>query len=188
VLTPPKIVPRQTPPRNTPIPIPIPTPIPTPTPTPTPTPSPTPTPTPSLPTTFSPASVTLSAQERQVIDLTNQARVQNGLAPLSIDLRLVGMAQVHAQAMALFKSMQHTLPQSRLPDLSSRANYVGYNFSRLGENIAFNYGDPASVVSGWMGSEGHRANILDPAFTQIGVGIAYDANGSPYYCQVFGTP
>jgi uncharacterized protein YkwD len=58
----------------------------------------------------------------------------------------------------------------------------------LGENLAFNYPDPNSVMAAWMGDSGHRANILNADYTQIGVGIAYDSQGEPYYTQDFGAP
>ena len=72
--------------------------------------------------------------------------------------------------------------------LTDRAQYVGYNYSYLGENIAFNYPDDNSVMIAWMNSPGHRANILNPNFTQMGVGITYDSGGEPYYTQEFGSP
>jgi uncharacterized protein YkwD len=75
-----------------------------------------------------------------------------------------------------------------LPEPTDRAAYVGYKYSWLGENIAFNYPDDNSVMIAWMNSPEHRANILNPNFTQIGVGIAYDSKGEPYYTQDFGAP
>jgi uncharacterized protein YkwD len=132
--------------------------------------------------------VSLADQVQQIVDLTNQMRAQNGLPPLTVDPRLAEMAQIHARDMAQFDVMAHTLPQAAQPDLQSRAAFVGYSFTALGENIAFDYPGPQAVVNGWMGSDGHRANILDPGYTQIGVGVALDGYGLPYYCQVFGQP
>ena len=90
--------------------------------------------------------------------------------------------------MAALDVMAHDLPGAALPGLADRAAYVHYNFSVLGENIAFNYPDTASVMTAWLNSAGHRANILGADYTEIGVGIAYDAAGMPYYCQDFGHP
>lgn len=130
---------------------------------------------------------TMSAEEQQIIDLTNQQRVQNGLPPLTIDPRLIEAAQIHAGDMARLGQMEHDLPGAALPTLQDRAGFVGYKYAWLGENIAFNYADAASVVAGWMQSPGHRANILNPNFNDIGVGVALDSQGQPYYCQVFGS-
>jgi uncharacterized protein YkwD len=123
-----------------------------------------------------------------MVDLTNQMRAQNGLSALAVDSRLMQMAQIQAQNMARFKVLDHTLPQAAQPDLQSRASYVGYAYSTLGENIAFNYNGPSDLIDGWMGSAPHRANILNSSFTQIGVALAYDSSGNPYYCEVFGAP
>jgi uncharacterized protein YkwD len=130
----------------------------------------------------------MSAQEQTIVDLVNQQRAQAGLAPLQVDSRLVEAAQIHSKDMATLGLMEHTLPGAALPALQDRAHYVGYNYSYLGENIAFNYPDDNSVMVAWMNSPGHRANILNPNYTQIGVGIAYDSLGEPYYTQEFGSP
>jgi uncharacterized protein YkwD len=134
------------------------------------------------------AGVILGATEQAIVDLTNQNRAQNGLAPLTVNAQLVGMAQIEAGNMVQFGVMSHTISQAAQPDLLSRANYIGYRFSWLSENIAYNYFDANSVVSGWMGSTGHRANILDPKVTQIGVAVKAASDGSLYFCQVFGSP
>ncbi len=63
-----------------------------------------------------------------------------------------------------------------------RAN--GGSFGTWGENVAAGYGSAAGVVDGWMNSAGHRANILNPAFTRIGVAIATSADGTPYWTMV----
>jgi uncharacterized protein YkwD len=128
----------------------------------------------------------MSAQEQTIVDLVNQQRAQAGLAPLQVSPQLVEAAQIHSQDMATLGQMEHTLPGAALPTLQSRAQYVGYNYTYLGENIAFNYPDDNSVMTAWMNSPGHRANILDVNYTQIGVGIATDSLGEPYYTQEFG--
>jgi uncharacterized protein YkwD len=151
----------------------------------TPTQDPTTT-TPTIP--IPTVSGVMSAQEQTIVDLVNQQRAANGLAPLQVNSELVVAAQIHSSDMATLGQMLHTLPGAALPTLQSRAQYVGYNYSYLGENIAFNYPDDNSVMTAWMNSPGHRANILDPNYTEIGVGIAYDSLGEPYYTQEFGQP
>jgi uncharacterized protein YkwD len=63
---------------------------------------------------------------------------------------------------------------------------VGYTYATIGENIAYNYPGAPEVVTGWMNSAGHKANILNPGFTEIGIAIAANSEGELYYCQVFG--
>lgn len=62
---------------------------------------------------------------------------------------------------------------------SQRISRQGYHWSAIAENIAAGYGDPASVVAGWMGSQGHKENLLNPDYTEVGIGYVYVA-GSPY--------
>jgi uncharacterized protein YkwD len=132
--------------------------------------------------------VTAAQLVAQIIALTNQDRVSNGLAALEVNSQLTDAAQIHANDMASFETMAHTLPQAADPTLQSRAAAVGYNFHWLGENIALNYSDAQSLESAWMNSPEHRANILDANYTQFGVALAYDVLGEPYYCVVFGEP
>lgn len=145
-------------------------------------------PPPTSPGTPSPAGVILGATEQEIVDLTNQVRAQNGLAPLTVNAKLVTMAEIEAGNMVQFNVMAHTIPQAAQPDLQSRQKYVGYNFSWLSENIAYNFLSASAVVNGWMSSTGHRANILDTKVTEIGVAVLQDSKGSPYYVQVFGAP
>ena len=63
---------------------------------------------------------------------------------------------------------------------------AGGGFSRWGENVAAGYGSASSVIDAWMGSSGHRANILNPGFTHVGVAVAYSASGTPYWTMVLG--
>ena len=69
-----------------------------------------------------------------------------------------------------------------------RLQAVGYVGGAWGENIAAGQRTPAEALTSWMGSEGHRANILMPNYTEIGLGIIADGRGGYYYTQVFGTP
>jgi uncharacterized protein YkwD len=82
--------------------------------------------------------------------------------------------------------MEHELPQADLPTLVNRLNYYKYAYRLAGENIAWNYRSAEDVMEGWMTSAGHRANILNAGFREIGVGVRYNNRGEPYYCQVFG--
>ena len=140
----------------------------------------------TAPTVAAAPSVAIPPTEQAIIDLTNQQRVLNGLAPLAASGKLVQAAQIHAGNMAQLDQMSHVLTGVAQPDLFSRAQAVGYTFAKLGENIAYRYAGAPEVVTGWMNSAGHKANILDPSFNEIGVAVAANSKGELYFCQVFG--
>lgn len=139
-------------------------------------------------TAASPASGTsrYSATESRIFDLINAERRRQGLKPLVYNPQLDRMAKIQAENMARFQKMAHNIPESSLPTLGDRAKYVGYVFGRMEENVALGYPNAESVVQGWMGSSGHRRNILDGNVVETGIGIARSAAGGLYYCQVFG--
>ncbi|MFF1818367.1 CAP domain-containing protein [Kribbella sp. NPDC058245] len=112
-----------------------------------------------------------NAQEREVLDLTNQVREQNGCGPLRLNSALVEAAGKHASDMVRRKYMDHTNPDGQDPGDRMRA--AGYNGSSWGENIAAGYSTAQKVVNAWMNSDGHRANILNCKYNLIGVG--YDS-------------
>lgn len=141
-----------------------------------------------IPPPASPPTPDLQAWAQQIITLTNQQRIANNRAPLTVNTQLTQEAQIQANQMASLKDMNHDLPQARYPGLKDRAAAVGYNYSWLGENIAFNYTSPQNVMDAWMHSTDHQANILESNFTQIGVSVALDSNGLPYFAQEFGSP
>jgi uncharacterized protein YkwD len=97
-------------------------------------------------------------------------------------------AQLHAQDMARTDQMLHDIPGVPLRSLADRADYVHYSYQLLGENIAYNQADAASVVTSWMNSPPHRENLLNPLFTDIGVGLAWNSHGEPYYTVMLGKP
>ena len=130
--------------------------------------------------------------ERRVVELVNQERAAAGLDALAVDSQLDRAADLHNRQMVEADSMQHQLPgEAKLKD---RVGATGYNWSRVGENIAAGQQSPEEVVDGWMNSPGHRQNILNPEFTHIGIGYDNapdDINNSndydTYWTQVFGT-
>ncbi|MEV4659614.1 CAP domain-containing protein [Micromonospora sp. NPDC049301] len=127
---------------------------------------------------------TVSAQAREVVDLVNAERAKAGCKALSIDDKLMTAAQRHSQDQADHQNMSHT--GSDGSNAGVRLDRVGYTWRTYGENVAWNQKTPAAVMDAWMNSSGHRANILNCAFTEIGVGIA-NSNG-PYWTQVFAAP
>jgi uncharacterized protein YkwD len=126
------------------------------------------------------------AAESRIFDLINAERRHQGLAALTYNPRLDQMAKIQAQNMARFQKMAHVLPDAQLPTLVSRAQYVGYPFGRIAENVALGYLSAETVVQGWMASKGHRTNILNPDVGETGIAIARSSAGGLYYCQVFG--
>jgi uncharacterized protein YkwD len=126
------------------------------------------------------------ATEARIFDLINAERRHQGLPALAYSSRLDRMAKLQATNMARLHKMAHTLPESATPTLGSRAQFVGYPFGRLTENVALGYPNAPTVVQGWMNSSGHRHNILDAGVVETGIGIARGSDGGLYYCQVFG--
>ncbi|SCE65369.1 CAP domain-containing protein [Micromonospora mirobrigensis] len=126
----------------------------------------------------------LSAELQQVVDLVNQERAKAGCKALSVDGKLNLAAQRHSQDQADHQNMSHD--GSDGSDAGDRLDRAGYSWSSYGENVAWNQQTPAAVMDAWMNSPGHRANILNCGFTEIGVGVAR-SNG-PYWTQDFATP
>ncbi len=123
----------------------------------------------------------------RVLDLTNAERQKAGLAPLTLSAELQGAAQDYSDVLAAGSCFAHTC--GPVPDLSDRDDDAGYtDWTSIGENIAAGYDTPEAVVAGWMSSPGHRANILSPAYTEIGIGVSSGAAPyGTYWTQDFGT-
>ena len=122
----------------------------------------------------------------RIFDLINAERRHQGLSALTYNPQLDRMAKIQAQNMARFQKMAHVLPEAEQPTLVSRAQYVGYAFGRIAENVALGYPNAETVVQGWMASKAHRTNILNRDVGETGIAIAKSSLGGVYYCQVFG--
>jgi uncharacterized protein YkwD len=139
----------------------------------------------------SPVTPPDSAMTRQLeldaFALVNDERTARGLAPLSMDLDQRAIARAHSQDMVARGFFDHTNPDG--DDPFDRMADAGITYSTAAENIAWNqgYADPAqAAVDGWMASAGHRANILNPALTHTGMGVAErGSDGRLYFTQVF---
>ncbi|MFF1674979.1 CAP domain-containing protein [Streptomyces sp. NPDC058256] len=131
---------------------------------------------------FSPGD--LVRTENKVVALTNAERTAAGLRPLSVDPLLTNAAQAHSSDMVARTFYSHTSPGGSQP--WDRAAAAGSTRRTIGENIACGQRSPAEVVLGWMNSPGHRANILKPAFTHIGIGLAGGGKAGTYWTQLFG--
>ncbi len=133
-----------------------------------------------------PVTVTVAGQENEtfaadVFTLVNNARAENGAEPLTRNATLSELAMQRAAEIALYFS--HTRPDGTNCFTVLDGAYNGwYN---CGENIAIGQYSPDEVMESWMNSQGHRENILDTVFTQIGIGCFY-ADGVYCWVQLFG--
>ena len=106
--------------------------------------------------------------EKEVVRLVNAIRVQNGLKALTEDWELSRVARIKSQDMKDNNYFSHTSPVYGTP--FQMIKNFGISYRSAGENIARGQSTPQTVVNSWMNSSGHRANILNPLYTHIGVG------------------
>lgn len=123
---------------------------------------------------------TVLQYEAEVVRLVNGIRAENGLKALTANWELSRVARYKSEDMARGGYFSHTSPTYGSPFQMIRS--FGLSYRSAGENIAYGQRTPAAVVDAWMNSSGHRANILNASYTQIGVG--YCASGS-YWTQMF---
>lgn len=121
--------------------------------------------------------------------LTNNSRVRNNLYPLAVNQLLVEAANKKAEDMANKGYFSHITPDGKAPwywlDL------VGYKYSYAGENLAVNFSESDQVLSAWMQSPLHKANIIKKEYTQIGIGTAqgiYQGQRVTFVVQFFASP
>lgn len=119
----------------------------------------------------------LDALRTTVICLTNRERVARGMPALAEESHLTAAAQGHSEDMAENNYFDHTDLKGGKP--WDRAEAAGYGNGWVGENIAAGYGSPFAVMTGWMKSSGHCANILISRYVDIGIGVARKS-GSKY--------
>ncbi|MDX2560836.1 CAP domain-containing protein [Streptomyces sp. TX20-6-3] len=120
---------------------------------------------------------------QDVIALANAERERAGCGPLHSESHLRTAAQGHADDMSARDYYEHDNPEGR--DAGDRMTGAGYTWSTWGENIHRGPKTPVRAMEDWMDSPGHRANILNCAFKDIGVGVTLTANG-PWWVQNFG--
>lgn len=115
----------------------------------------------------------------------NAQRATAGAGPLQLCASLVRAAADHTADQAAHDLMTHTGSDgSTMVIRVERAGYTGW--SAAAENVAAGYQTVADVMNGWMNSTGHRTNLLNPAYTDVGVGQVPSAGGTVYWTQVFG--
>lgn len=118
--------------------------------------------------------------EKEVIRLVNEARAKNGLSALTENWELSRVARYKSQDMKDNNYFSHTSPTYGSP-FNMMKNF-GISYKSAAENIAKGQQTPQAVVNAWLNSSGHRANIMNPSFTQIGVGYVKSGN---YWTQMF---
>ena len=124
-----------------------------------------------------------SAETIKILELVNSQRTNRGIPKLKIDEKLNRLAQMKAEDMAANKYFSHNSPTyGSAFDMMQEYNY---SYRTAGENIAKGQKTPQSVMRAWMGSSGHRANILKSSYSKLGVGYALSKSGTPYWVQIF---
>lgn len=124
-----------------------------------------------------------------IISLTNQERKNFGLKGLKKNAALTDAANAKARDMLAHSYFAHNSPDGKTPWDWIKAS--GYHYLKAGENLAVNFHTAEDVDSGWMASASHRANIINPGYTEIGVGTAtgeYEGVSATFVVQMFGDP
>lgn len=140
--------------------------------------------------TTGPSTVTPAVSEvaTTLAELTNTERNRMALGSLRGNSLLSTAAQLQADQLASLRLLEHEVPGARYPTPADRLAAAGYQWLASGENLASGQRTAAEAMSDWMNSPGHRLNILNVNFTELGTGYATDSTGRPYYVQVFAKP
>jgi uncharacterized YkwD family protein/spore coat assembly protein SafA len=133
-----------------------------------------------------PLMTRIKSIESQVIKLVNQERAKQGLKPLKANWELSRVARFKSMDMRDRRYFSHTSPTYGSPFDMIKAFRITYRSA--GENIAAGQSTAAEVMKGWMNSPGHRKNILNPNFTEIGVGYSKGGSMRYYWTQMFIRP
>jgi uncharacterized YkwD family protein len=137
---------------------------------------------PSTPSTSTPGNSGLTAEESKMVNLVNQERTKQGVKPLGVNMVLVGLARKKSQDMVDRNYFSHTSPTYGSPfDMMKNA---GVTYRTAGENIA-GAATTESAHQNLMNSSGHRANILNSAFNQVGIGIVSGSTYGNIFTQMF---
>ena len=123
---------------------------------------------------------------RDVLSLVNQERKKNGLNELTLSNELTHVATLKAQDMRDKKYFSHNSPTYGTP--FEMLQKFGISYSYAGENIAGGQESPQAVMNDWLNSSGHRANILNKNYTELGVGYVKGGQYGTYWVQLFRKP
>lgn len=125
----------------------------------------------------------------ELLSDSNQQRVLNNLAPLKNNQKLAEAAYLKAQDMLAKQYWAHVAPDGTTP--WQWFSKVGYNYASAGENLAKNFSSSAAVTSAWMASPGHRKNVLNPNYSDVGYGVAegkLDGKATSLVVALYGQP
>jgi uncharacterized protein YkwD len=136
----------------------------------------------------------LTGEENNLVSLVNEDRISQGLAPLKLDFGLVSIARAHSKDMSDRKYFDHRAPSpGPITPMDRYLAYIGYrpNYAMIGENIYYRSttdqaGETAKQAeTAFMESPGHRANILQPKFTKVGIGFYRAPDGKFWVTEMF---
>lgn len=127
-------------------------------------------------------TASLSADEKEVFDLINKQRTNNGLQALKVDSEVQRVARIKAQDMVDNNYFAHESPTYGTPFNMLKSFKIWYKTA--GENIAANSSNSAAV-NAWMNSSGHKANILNNNYNYTGIGVVNSAKYGKIYVQMF---
>ena len=122
--------------------------------------------------------------QQQILDLVNRDRLAHGLSELSLDPTLNLAALAKAQDMLSKDYFAHTSPEGATP--WHWFTSLGYKYTYAGENLAEGFSDASDLEKSWMASPGHRANILSPHYSDVGLAIV-NFNNTNLVVQLFGS-
>lgn len=131
-------------------------------------------------------TVQAGAETTRVIELSNIERAKVGVGPLAYNPQLTQAAEWYSQILASTGCWSHYCPP--VTDPVQRVETAGYvDWIAVGENLAAGSRSPEETVAAWMNSPTHRAALLNPDYTEVGVAVAYGGNYGIYWAQEFGS-
>lgn len=128
----------------------------------------------------------IAALEKECFEQVNLVRQAHGLFALDLDEDLLEVARAYSRRMAEEKFFAHEDPEGRT--VRQRVDRTGIKWRMIGENLAYSNGylsPVAASLHGWMESEPHKRNMLDPGFTQTAVGVWISSDGTVYFTEIF---
>jgi uncharacterized protein YkwD len=128
----------------------------------------------------------IAALEQKCLDEVNRLRRAYGLSRLDLDDELLEVARAYSRRMAEERFFAHEDPDGHT--VRERVERAGIRWRMVGENLAYSngYNNPvAASLRGWMDSEPHKRNLLDPGFTQTAIGVWISSNGTVYFTEIF---
>lgn len=125
----------------------------------------------------------VEAKENAVLKLVNEERAKHGLKALTMSTKLISLAEMKSKDMAEKRYFDHTSPTYGTP--FQMMQQYGVSYKTAGENIAAGQRSAQEVMNSWMNSSGHRANILNGNYTELGVGYYAGGSYGTYWTQMF---